>query len=100
MPQQMLIAHFGEIRGDGVAEYLRDARAVVQTAAELVLRSHARGKSLEEILAACTEKFYVGSLHEYQPIEGFHSNMRAMILRLIEETENRRRKKGRGDDRR
>ena len=91
----MLISHFGGLSGEAAAQYLKDARAAARTLAELVLTSHARGKAFEEILAACTEKFYVCALPAYQPVEVFQSNMRAMIPRLIEETENRAREKER-----
>jgi glyoxylase-like metal-dependent hydrolase (beta-lactamase superfamily II) len=89
-PRRMLISHFGEIGGDDVTAYLKEARAAAQAGAELILTEYARGKNFEEILAACTEKFYIGSCREYQPIEAFLSNTGAMIPRLIAEAETGR----------
>ncbi|MDR2296482.1 MAG: MBL fold metallo-hydrolase [Clostridiales Family XIII bacterium] len=86
-PRRMLISHLGEISGEDVTQYLKDARAAARAAAELVLTRHRKGESPDAILDACTERFYVGSLREYQPVEIFQSNMRAMIPRLIAETE-------------
>lgn len=88
-PRRMLVSHSGELRGGAVTEYLRAARAATQTAAELVLTEHARGKDFEAICAAYTEKFYIGSCREYQPPEAFLLNTRAMIARLIAQTETR-----------
>jgi glyoxylase-like metal-dependent hydrolase (beta-lactamase superfamily II) len=82
-PKRMLVSHSGELRGDAVTRYLRGARAAALDAADLVLTGHARGESFEAILAAYTERFYIGSSRKYQPPEAFLSNARAMIPRLI-----------------
>jgi glyoxylase-like metal-dependent hydrolase (beta-lactamase superfamily II) len=86
-PRRILISHSGPASGDDAMDYLRKARESARAAADLVLAGHARGKSPEEILADCTENFYVGSCRKYQPIEAFLLNTRAMIPRLIAEAE-------------
>jgi glyoxylase-like metal-dependent hydrolase (beta-lactamase superfamily II) len=85
--RRMLVSHSGEMRGAAARRYLRDARASARSAAELIRTEHARGKSFEAILAACTEKFYVGACREYQPKDAFLRNTSAMIPRLIAEAE-------------
>jgi glyoxylase-like metal-dependent hydrolase (beta-lactamase superfamily II) len=86
-PRRILISHSGEAGGADVGVYLKNARAAVQTAAEWVLAEHARGRSPDEIVADYTAKFYTGDCREYQPQEAFLRNTRAMIPRLIAETE-------------
>jgi glyoxylase-like metal-dependent hydrolase (beta-lactamase superfamily II) len=86
-PQRMLVSHSGEMRGDAVARFLRDARTAARASAELILSARAQGKDFDEILADYTEKFYIGSCLEYQPREAFLLNTRAMIPRLIAEAE-------------
>jgi glyoxylase-like metal-dependent hydrolase (beta-lactamase superfamily II) len=84
-PSRILIAHSGHESGDGVGEYLKKARAAARETAEWILEEHGLGKSVDEIAESCAKRFFIGPTREYQPIEAFMLNARAMIPRLIAE---------------
>jgi glyoxylase-like metal-dependent hydrolase (beta-lactamase superfamily II) len=86
-PRRILIPHSGAAEGADVTDYLKDAREATQTAMDLVLTAHRRGKSLDEIFAVYMAEFHMGPGREYQPEEAFAINTRAMIPRLIAEAE-------------
>jgi glyoxylase-like metal-dependent hydrolase (beta-lactamase superfamily II) len=86
-PRRILIPHAGAAEGADVTDFLKDARDATQTAIDLVLTEHRRGKSPEEIFAVYMEKFHKGPGREYQPEEAFAITTRAMIPKLIAEAE-------------
>jgi glyoxylase-like metal-dependent hydrolase (beta-lactamase superfamily II) len=81
-PRRILISHFGVASGDEVMDYLQKARTAAQDAAALILKGHDQGKSIDDILDDCAERFYIAS---GRMREGFLGNMRAMIPRLLAE---------------
>jgi glyoxylase-like metal-dependent hydrolase (beta-lactamase superfamily II) len=88
-PQHILLSHstFGVTSDEAVNDFLREARAAAQAAADTILMTHKQGKDFKEILDEYREKFYIGSCRLYQPLDAFLSNTRAMIPRLIAEAE-------------
>jgi glyoxylase-like metal-dependent hydrolase (beta-lactamase superfamily II) len=86
-PRRILIPHSGAAEGADVTDYLKDVRDATQTAIDLVLTEHRRGKSLEEIFTVYMAEFHMGPGREYQPEEAFAINTRAMIPKLIAEAE-------------
>ncbi|MDR2088258.1 MAG: MBL fold metallo-hydrolase [Clostridiales Family XIII bacterium] len=89
-PQRILIPHFGPMRGDAATAYLREARTAAESTADFILEGHKKGRSFEELLDDCVEKFYIDAERQFQPKEAFLSNMSAMIPRLIAEMDGGR----------
>jgi glyoxylase-like metal-dependent hydrolase (beta-lactamase superfamily II) len=89
-PRRILISHAGPESGDDAAQYLKDALAATETAAEWILAEHGLGKSVDEIARAYVAEFYEKRADKYPISEASVMNTLAMIPRLIEESESER----------
>lgn len=83
--EQMLIPHYGVVRGEEARDYLAHGKETAEQTANLILSLLASGKTTQEILDHLTEVLYTDQVKPAYPYAAFRMNTEIMINLLQKE---------------